>query len=81
MSYGEVVSTDSTRAASGEVGRGVLSTAVQRVNSQGAVVNSASPLDMAIEGDGFFAVRVKQTAKVKYSTPAMVLLLLVQIII
>lgn len=57
MSYGEVVSTDSTRAASGEVGRGVLSTAVQRVNSQGAVVNSASPLDMAIEGDGFFAVQ------------------------
>jgi flagellar basal-body rod protein FlgG len=39
-----------------QVGRGVRLAAVQRISEQGAVEQTGRPLDVAIEGDGFFQV-------------------------
>ena len=41
-----------------QVGRGVRLSAVQRVHSTGAIEQTARPLDLAIEGDGFFQVQL-----------------------
>jgi flagellar basal-body rod protein FlgG len=41
-----------------QVGRGVRLAAVQRVESQGPLEQTGRPLDLAIEGDGFFQVRL-----------------------
>jgi flagellar basal-body rod protein FlgG len=40
-----------------QVGRGVRVAAVNRIHAQGPMENTDRPLDMAIEGDGFFQVR------------------------
>jgi len=41
-----------------QVGRGVRLAAVQRVEAQGPLEATGRPLDLAIEGDGFFQVRL-----------------------
>ena len=40
-----------------QVGRGVRLTSVQRLHAQGAIENTGRPLDLAIEGEGFFQVQ------------------------
>jgi flagellar basal-body rod protein FlgG len=39
-----------------QVGRGVKLSAVQRIHAQGSLEQTGRPLDLAIEGDGFFQV-------------------------
>src|SRR5512141_3241094 len=46
---GEAQTTDAI-----QVGRGTRLSAVQRVDLQGAIEQTGRPLDLAIEGDGFF---------------------------
>lgn len=41
-----------------QVGRGTRLAAVQRLHSQGAVEETTRPLDLAIEGEGFFQVQL-----------------------
>jgi flagellar basal-body rod protein FlgG len=41
-----------------QVGRGTHLSSVQRLHSQGAVEQTSSPLDIAIDGDGFFQVQL-----------------------
>src|SRR5690625_73531 len=41
-----------------QIGRGTRLSAVQRIDSQGPVETTGRPLDLAIEGDGFFQVRL-----------------------
>ena len=43
-----------------QVGRGVRLTAVQRMHAQGSLETTNRPLDVAIEGDGFFQVQTGQ---------------------
>lgn len=43
-----------------QVGRGVRLTAVQRMHAQGTLETTNRPLDVAIEGDGFFQVQTGQ---------------------
>lgn len=40
-----------------QVGRGTRLSSVKRINSQGSIRQTGRPLDVAIEGDGFFQVR------------------------
>lgn len=40
-----------------QVGRGTRLASVKRINSQGSIRQTGRPLDVAIEGDGFFQVR------------------------
>jgi flagellar basal-body rod protein FlgG len=40
-----------------QIGRGTRLAAVQRVDIQGAIEQTGRPLDLAIEGDGFFQIR------------------------
>jgi flagellar basal-body rod protein FlgG len=41
-----------------QVGRGTHLSSVQRLHAQGAVEQTSSPLDLAIDGDGFFQVQL-----------------------
>lgn len=41
-----------------QVGRGTRLSSVQRVHSQGPIENTGRPLDLAIEGDGFFQIQL-----------------------
>lgn len=41
-----------------QVGRGTRLAAVQRLHSQGAVEQTSRPLDLAIEGEGFFQIQM-----------------------
>jgi len=41
-----------------QIGRGTRLAAVQRIDGQGPVEPTGRPLDLAIEGDGFFQVRL-----------------------
>ena len=43
-----------------QVGRGVRLTAVQRMHAQGSLETTNRPLDVAVEGDGFFQVQTGQ---------------------
>jgi flagellar basal-body rod protein FlgG len=52
----EGVEADSTQEV--QVGRGTRLAAVQRVESQGPLEQTGRPLDMAIEGEGFFQVQL-----------------------
>jgi len=45
-----------------QVGRGTRLAAVQRLHSQGAVEQTSRPLDLAIEGEGFFQVQLPSGA-------------------
>ena len=52
--------TSSTTANSSgvQIGLGVRTAAVQKVFAQGDLISTSNPLDMAIEGDGFFQVQL-----------------------
>src|SRR5690606_25790605 len=39
-----------------QIGRGTRLSAVQRIDAQGALEQTGRPLDLAIEGDGFFQI-------------------------
>lgn len=52
---GDGVEVGSTEAI--QIGRGTRLAAVQRVNLQGPIEQTGRPLDMAIEGDGYFQIR------------------------
>lgn len=41
-----------------QIGRGTRLSAVQRLDSQGTIEQTSNPLDLAIEGDGFFQVQM-----------------------
>ncbi|HNV73868.1 MAG TPA: flagellar hook-basal body complex protein, partial [Gemmatimonadaceae bacterium] len=45
-----------------QVGRGTRLAAVQRLHSQGPVEQTSRPLDLAIEGEGFFQVQLPSGA-------------------
>ena len=49
---------DSNTLPAIQVGRGTRLAAVQRLHSQGAVEQTSRPLDLAIEGEGFFQVQL-----------------------
>jgi flagellar basal-body rod protein FlgG len=49
-------SRDTEQLPSIQVGRGVRLNAIQRVDSQGALEQTERPLDLAIEGEGYFQV-------------------------
>ena len=52
---GDGIEVGSTEAI--QIGRGTRLSAVQRVNLQGPIEQTGRPLDMAIEGDGYFQIR------------------------
>jgi flagellar basal-body rod protein FlgG len=41
-----------------QIGRGTHLTSVQRLHSQGSIENTSRPMDLAIEGEGFFQVQL-----------------------
>ncbi len=51
-----VEGTDADTTAEIQIGRGTRLAAVQRIDLQGPIEQTGRPLDMAIEGDGFFQV-------------------------
>ncbi len=60
-------STTTTQSPTGiQVGLGARPAAVQRLFLQGSLVQTANPLDLAVEGDGFFQVQV-QTGETVYT--------------
>ncbi len=50
--------TDTNTTPAIQIGRGTHLSAVQRLHSQGNVEETSNPLDLAIEGDGFFQVQM-----------------------
>jgi flagellar basal-body rod protein FlgG len=60
-------STSTTQSPTGiQVGLGVRPAAVQRLFLQGSLVQTGNPLDLAVEGDGFFQVQL-QTGETAYT--------------
>ncbi|MCL0047052.1 flagellar hook protein FlgE [Thermodesulfovibrionales bacterium] len=55
--FGDIMSHAMGGAAAFQMGRGAMLLAVQQLFIQGALEITGNPLDMAIEGDGFFIVR------------------------
>lgn len=53
-----VGNADAETTGAVQVGRGVRLAAVNRVNAQGSLEQTGRPLDLAVEGDGLFAVRM-----------------------
>jgi flagellar basal-body rod protein FlgG len=48
--------TDAQTTEGIQIGRGTRLSAVQRIDAQGALEQTGRPLDLAIEGDGFFQI-------------------------
>lgn len=64
---GGYVDTRDTRATPAiQVGRGTHLSAIQRQHSQGTLESTGRPLDLAIEGDGFFQIQLP-TGEIAYS--------------
>jgi flagellar basal-body rod protein FlgG len=57
-SAGSTVAQGSRVPTGIQVGLGTRATAIQKVFSQGDFVQTENPLDMVIEGDGFFQVLI-----------------------
>ncbi|RMG57189.1 MAG: flagellar hook protein FlgE [Deltaproteobacteria bacterium] len=55
--FGEVLSQTLGGSSSMQIGRGVNVQAVEALFTQGSFETTSNPLDMAIEGDGFFILR------------------------
>ncbi|GBD43151.1 Flagellar basal-body rod protein FlgG [bacterium HR40] len=56
---GAVSSQEGTVVPAGvQLGLGVKTAAVYRIHEQGSLVNTENPLDLAIQGDGFFVVQL-----------------------
>ncbi len=72
LMYQEIKSPGATSAGGSQlpsgiqVGLGVQTAAVQKIFEQGDYVNTANPLDMAIEGEGFFQI-VKPDGEIAYT--------------
>ncbi|RMG67002.1 MAG: flagellar basal-body rod protein FlgG [Nitrospirae bacterium] len=61
------ISAEGTTMPSGiQVGLGVKPVAVQKIFEEGQLVNTGNPLDLAIEGDGFFQI-IKPDGEVAYT--------------
>lgn len=67
VSFGDILS-QTLAGGSSQIGRGVLLSNVSPLFSQGSFQTSASVLDIAIDGDGFFIV--KESGGAKYYTRA-----------
>ncbi len=66
--FADILSSSLGGGSSFQVGRGAIIQTVQAVFGQGSMETSSNPLDMAIEGDGFFIL--KETAGTQYYTRA-----------
>lgn len=55
---GSPTSSSTANSSGVQIGLGVKTAAVQKVFAQGDLVSTSNPLDMAIEGDGFFQVQL-----------------------
>lgn len=66
--FADILSSSLGGGAAFQVGRGAIVQNVQAIFGQGTLETSSNPLDMAIEGDGFFIL--KDTAGAQYYTRA-----------
>ena len=66
--FADILSSSLGGGAAFQVGRGSIVQSVQSIFGQGTLETSSNPLDMAIEGDGFFIL--KDTAGAQYFTRA-----------
>jgi flagellar hook protein FlgE len=55
--FGDILSQTLAGATAMQVGRGTMIIDIQKMFTQGTLETTANPLDLAIEGDGFFVVR------------------------
>lgn len=55
--FGDILSQTLGGAAAMQIGRGAMVYDVQKLFTQGTLETTANPLDLAIEGDGFFVVQ------------------------
>lgn len=55
--FGDILSQTLGGASAMQVGRGVMIIDIQKMFTQGTLETTSNPLDLAIEGDGFFIVR------------------------
>ncbi len=55
--FGDILSQTLSGASAMQVGRGAMIIDIQKLFTQGTLETTANPLDLAIEGDGFFVVR------------------------
>jgi len=62
VEFGDIMSSSSTSAPTKMIGSGTVVKAVQQQFGQGAVRQTASALDLAISGEGFFAVKPSLTS-------------------
>ena len=63
VEFGDIISTAPTLAPNQLIGSGTVVKAVRQQFSQGALQQSASGLDLAITGEGFFAVKPSLTTE------------------
>src|SRR5208283_3535077 len=63
-SFADILSSSLSGGA--QVGRGVELQSVQTDLTQGTLQTTSNPLDMAIQGDGFFIVRTNATSGAQY---------------
>lgn len=69
--FGDILSSSMGGSSSFQIGRGVNLQAVQTQFGQGTLETTNNPLDLAVEGDGFFIVRSEATgAGAQYYTRA-----------
>ncbi len=55
--FGDILSQTLSGSSAMQVGRGTMIIDIQKMFTQGTLETTANPLDLAIEGDGFFVVR------------------------
>ncbi len=55
--FGDIISQTLSGTSAMQVGRGTMIIDIQKMFTQGTLETTANPLDLAIEGDGFFVVR------------------------
>jgi flagellar hook protein FlgE len=55
--FGDILSQTLGGGGALQVGRGVMLMGIQQIHTQGTLETTANPLDLAIEGDGFFIAR------------------------
>ncbi|MCX7723779.1 MAG: flagellar hook protein FlgE [Thermodesulfovibrio sp.] len=55
--FADILSQTLSGASAMQVGRGTMIIDIQKMFTQGTLETTANPLDLAIEGDGFFVVR------------------------
>ncbi len=55
--FGDIISQTLSGTSAMQVGRGTIISDIQKMFTQGTLETTANPLDLAIEGDGFFVVK------------------------